>query len=41
MVVFQITQSQCPEIPTFCTDGTVTQAMKQKVNTKMLNLYEQ
>ena len=34
MVVFQSTQPQGPEIPTFCTAGTVTQAIKQKVNTK-------
>ena len=34
MIVFQSTQPQGPEIPTFCTAGNVIQAIKQKVNTK-------
>ena len=34
MIVFQSTQPQGPKIPTFCTAGNVTQAIKQKVNTK-------
>ena len=37
MVVFQNTQPQSPEIQTFCAAGTVTQAIKQKVNKQKLN----